>query len=246
MIPRHAARARAALALLLGLSAILPGADPTAPPLAPAFATADPYATWMQGRPQEAIPALVAQAQSDDRWSSWYDAGLAAAAAGDDRAAAFLLAAHHRAPQRPEPLAALHAYLGADAAALPATWCDRLGPALLPGTGWCLVILLALGGAGLGWAALAPRRRAAGLAVALVAAAAVAPGLAASAHDRRDHLVATLRDTGLVDSTGSPQARVPAGSVLVREDARPWSGRLLVHGADGLRGWLPQEDVGGD
>ena len=33
--------------------------------------------------------------------------------------------------------------------------------------------------------------------------------------------------------------KVAAGTVLTREGATPWSGRILVHAPDGRRGWLP-------
>jgi hypothetical protein len=221
-------------------------ADPALPPGPGAVLVdhADPYTAWMQGRPQEAIPALLTRAEADDRWSSWYDCGLAAGAANDDRAAAWLLAAHHRAPLRAEPLAALRA-LEADAVIAP-EWSERLGPGTIPATGWILVAVLAIGGLGLGWAVAGTRRRGLGITVAVVAAVAVAPGMVAAWHDGHDGLVAALRDTSLVDSVGSPQAPISGGTVLTREDAAPLGDRILVHDANGHRGWIPQVDVSGE
>ena len=216
---------------------------PTVPGATAANDVVDPYTAWMQGRPQEAIPALLARADSDDRWSSWYDCGLAAGAAGDDRGAAWLLAAHHRAPLRAEPLAALRA-LDADIVIAP-EWSERLGPATLPATGWILVAVLAIGGLGLGWAVAGTRRRGLGVTVAVVAAVVVAPGMVAAWHDGHDGLVAALRDTSLVDSVGTPQAPISGGTVLTREDAAPLGDRILVHDANGHRGWIPQVDVSG-
>jgi hypothetical protein len=213
---------------------------------APAAGAGDPYAAWMQGRPQEAIPALLGQAEADQRWTSWYDCGLAAAAAGDPRAAAWLLTAHHRAPARGEPLVALRALDEGAGAALPVQWCERLGPAAALGAGWPEVALLGLLGLGLGWALAAPRRRRPGALAALAALVLVAPGLSAAWHDRRDGLVAALRDTSLVDSTGAPVAPIAGGTLLRRAPIPPWSGRVLVTAADGQRGWLPLVDIGGE
>lgn len=200
----------------------------------------DPYQLWSHGRPQEAIPALLRQAQASDRWDAWLDLGLAAAAAGDrGRAAAWLVTARARAPERDEPRAALRA-LGAE---LPPSWPSRCGPLAWPGSGWPGVVGLGLIGTALGYAALARRGRGAGLMVALLGALAVAPGLCARILEGRLALVAAVRDTQLLDSTGSPIGAVGSGTVARQESPTPWSGRLRVALADGRRGYLAIADT---
>ena len=118
----------------------------------------DPYQLWSHGHPQEALPALLAEAQSSDRWDAWLDLGLAAAAAHDrGRAIAWLLLAHERAPERDEPREALRA-LGIE---LPDSWFTRLGPLAWPGCGWPAMLLMVVAGLAFGYACLAPARRAA-------------------------------------------------------------------------------------
>ncbi len=203
----------------------------------------DPYQLWSHGRPQEAIPALLLRAQDSDRWDAWLDLGLAAAAAGDrGRAAVWLVAARARAPERDEPRAALRA-LGAE---LPPSWHSRCGPLAWPGSGWPGVAVLGLIGIALGYAALARHGRAAGLLVAFLGAVVVAPGLCARILDGRLALVAVVRDTQLLDSTGSPAGAVGGGTVAVQESETPWSGRLRVALADGRRGYLAISDTRAD
>jgi hypothetical protein len=200
----------------------------------------DPYQLWSHGRPAEAIPALLLQAQASERWDAWLDLGLAAAAAGDrGRAAVWLVAARARAPERDEPRAALRA-LGAE---LPPSWPSRCGPLAWAGSGWPGVVGLGLVGSALGYALAARRGRAAGLLVALLGALAVAPGLCARILEGRLALVAAVRDTQLLDSTGSPIGAVAGGTVAVQESPTPWSGRLRVALADGRRGYLAQADT---
>jgi hypothetical protein len=211
--------------------------------LAHARGADDPYQLWSHGRPLDAIPALLLQAQGSDRWDAWLDLGLAAAAGGErGRAAAWLVAARARAPERDEPRAALRA-LGIE---LPPSWHSRCGPLAWPGSGWPGVVLLGLIGIALGHAVAAPRGRAAGLLVALLGAMAVAPGLGARILDGRLALVAVVRDTQLLDSTGSPAGAVAGGTVAVQESATPWSGRLRVTLADGRRGYLAIADTRAD
>jgi hypothetical protein len=203
----------------------------------------DPYQLWSHGRPHDAIPALLLQAQSSDRWDAWLDLGLAAAAAGErGRAAVWLVAARARAPERDEPRAALRA-LGAE---LPPTWYSRCGPLAWPGCGWPGVALLGLIGTALGYAAVARAGRALALLVALLGALVVAPGLCARILDGRLALVAVVRDTELLDSTGSPTGAVAGGTVAVQESQTPWSGRLRVALADGRRGYLEIADTRAD
>ncbi len=203
----------------------------------------DPYLLWSHGRPQEAIPALLLQAQGSDRWDAWLDLGLAAAAAGDrGRAAVWLVASRARAPERDEPRAALRA-LGAE---LPPSWHSRCGPLAWPGSGWPRVALLGLVGMALGYALVARQGRAPGLLVALLGALALAPGLCARILDGRLALVAAVRDTQLLDSTGSPAGAVAGGTVAVQESRTPWSGRLQVALPDGRRGYLAIVDTRAD
>jgi hypothetical protein len=211
--------------------------------LIPAWGAEDPYQLWSHGRPQEAIPALLVQAQDSDRWDAWLDLGLAAAAAGDrGRAAAWLVAAHARAPERDEPRAALRA-LGSE---LPPSWFARCGPLAWPGCGWSAVALLGLSGSALGFALAAKRGRAVGLVVALLGALAVAPGLCARLLDGRLALVAVVHDTQLLDSTGSPTGAVSGGTVAVQDSQTPWSGRWRVTLPDGRRGYLAISDTRAD
>jgi hypothetical protein len=218
---------RPALAAVLAmlLAATCPAAD-------------DPYASWSHGRPQDALPGLLQRATADGGWDAWLDLGLAAAAAGDARATAWLLEARARAPEREEPRAALRA-LGAT---LPTDWFDRLGPLAWPGCGWPGVAALAIAGLALGLALTGRGRRGAGLAVAGAALVVAAPGQLASWHDGAIQLVATVRDTRLLDSAGNPGVAVAAGTVAVREP-QSWPGRVLVLLPDGRRGYLPLADT---
>jgi hypothetical protein len=208
----------------------------------------DPYASWMQGRPQESLPALRARAEAGGAWSAWYDCGLAAAAAGDrGTATACLLEARRRAPARPEPLAALRE-LGAP---LPPTWCEHLGRLAWLGAGWAGVTLALAAGLVLGWWATRARRSASGAhggawpLVGGIAIVAVLPGAIAVWHDAHEPLVAALRDTALLDSTGAATGDVAAGTVAWQAADQPWNGRVLVRLADGRKGWVSAEDVAG-
>lgn len=208
--------------------------------LAIGLAAADPYDTWAQGRPDEAVAPLLAAARDGDRWDAWLDAGLAAAAA-DQRgpALACLARAHHLAPERAEPRDALRA-LGAD---LPTTWCERAGPIGAPGTGWSGVALCALAGLLLGGCWLLRRGR---LLVALAGGGllvAVAPGLAAMRLDRGQERLCAVRDTHALDSTGTPQQAIPEGTLLVRSGAEVWAQRVLVRLPDGSQAWVAQADI---
>jgi hypothetical protein len=203
--------------------------------LACATAADDPYAPWMQGRPQDAIAGLLASARASGAWSAWYDCALAAQATGDPgKAHAWLLEAHRQAPARPEPLAALRA----DGGAVPPTWIERLGPIAAPGCGWTGVALLAGAGALLGWWCCSRRRRGGVIASGLVLLAAAAPGAIASWIDAREPLLAVVRDTHLVDSTGATTVAVASGTVVVGERQPPWNGRVLVRTPEGARGYL--------
>lgn len=189
----------------------------------------DPYAVWGHGRPQDAAPALRAEAERSGRWDAWLDAGLAAAAAGwRPHAIAALAEAHLRAPERREPRAALAA-IGASP---PTGWLDRLGPLALPGSGWPGLALAIAGGLALGLALAAPRRRA-------------AAGLVASALDGARRYAVPLRDTHLLDSAGNPGATVAAGTIAERAAGEPWAGRVAVTLPDGRHGWLALADLRG-
>ena len=200
----------------------------------------DPYQLWSHGHPQEALPALLAEAQSSDRWDAWLDLGLAAAAAHDSgRAIAWLLLAHERAPERDEPREALRA-LGIE---LPDSWFTRLGPLAWPGCGWPAMLLMVVAGLAFGYACLAPARRAALALSGAGICALIAPGQFALEAELRHPLIAAVRDTRLLDSTGTPGALVPMGTVAVRDAQTPWSGRVLVILPNGSRGYLPIADT---
>jgi hypothetical protein len=203
-------------------------------------AAEDPYAAWGHGRPQDALVALHATAEASRRWDAWLDLGLAAAAA-DRRgeAVVWVLAAYQADPSRPEPRQALRAL----EVTVPPGWLDRLGPLARPGIGWLGVALLAVGGALVGYAAVARTRRLplAGCGGLLLLLA--LPGQAAWQLDHQRRLVATARDSQLYDSAGTPVAAVAAGTILARESDDEWAGRILVQHADGRRGHLPSTDT---
>lgn len=208
--------------------------------LAISLAAADPYDTWAQGRPGEAVTPLLAAARDSDRWDAWLDAGLAAAAAGQrGPALACLARAHHLAPERAEPREALRA-LGTD---LPTTWCERAGPIGSPGTGWAGVALCTLAGLLLGGCWLLRRGRLlaafAGGGLLVVAA----PGLAAMWLDRGQERLCAVRDTHALDSTGTPHQAIPEGTLLIRSGPEAWAQRVLVRLPDGSQAWVAQADL---
>lgn len=200
----------------------------------------NPYDQWGHGRPQDAAPALRALAERNGRWDAWLDAGLAAAAAGwRPHAIACLAEAHVRAPDRREPRDALVAI----GAAPPAGWSTRLGPLVVPGSGWLGVILLTIGGLALGHALLAPRGRGLSAAIGALAVLAAAPGLIANAVDGARRFAVPLRDTHLLDSAGNPGITVAAGTLAERTAGEPWAGRVAVALPDGKLGWLALADL---
>ena len=201
----------------------------------------DPYAQWGHGRPQDAAPALRAAAERDGRWDTWLDAGLAAAAASwRPHAIACLVEAYVRAPDRREPRDALTAI---GATPLPG-WSERLGPLVLPGSGWIGVVLLTLAGLALGHAVITPRRRSASVIIGTLAMLSAVPGLLATALDSARRFAVPLRDTALLDSAGTPGATVAAGTLAERTPGEPWAGRVAVVLPDGKRGWLALADLG--
>ena len=217
------------LGLLVGLAWLAPHAMQAAD---------DPYAAWMQGRPAESVTDLLEQASLHQRWSDWYDCGLAAAAAGERGLASYgLVRAHALEPQRAEPLAALRS----QGITLPPGWCERLGVLVLPGAGWLGGALLVVAGLVLGLRVTRPlpRGRVAAGVVCLVVAA---PGVISTWHDAANPFLAVVSDTALLDSTGAVLSPVAAGTVVRQEDERPWDGRVLVL-VDGRRGWIPLVDT---
>ncbi|MBA2480253.1 MAG: hypothetical protein H0V44_06300 [Planctomycetes bacterium] len=200
----------------------------------------DAYAPWMQGRPHDAIAGLQRAARSGGGWGAWFDCALAARAAGDNgRAQACLLEAHRLAPARAEPLAALR--LGG--ATIAPTWCERAGPIAWAGSGWPGVAMLAIAGACLGWWCCSRRRRNAIATLGAILVTACAPGAIAVWLDAHAPLIAVVRDTHLVDSTGAATSPVEAGTVLTREGQRVWNGRVLVQAPDGARGFVSLADT---
>jgi hypothetical protein len=208
--------------------------------LAVGLAAADPYDTWAQGRPAEAVAPLLAEAHDSDRWDAWLDAGLAAAAA-DQRgpALAFLARAHHLAPERAEPRDAMRS-LGAS---LPTTWCERAGPIGLPGTGWSGVALCALAGLLLGGCWLLRRGRVLAAVAGCGLLIVTAPGLAAMWLDSGQERLFAVRDTQALDSTGSPLQAIAEGTMLLRSGDEAWAQRVLVRLPDGSQAWVAQADL---
>ena len=201
---------------------------------------ADPYDAWAQGRPADALPGLLETAHATQRWDAWLDAGLAAAATGDrGRAVDCLARAHGLAPERPESGEALRA-LGVN---LEQTWSERAGPLAWPGTGWTAVGLLGFAGLALGWGVAGRKGRGWALASAGVAVFLAAPGVGAAWWDGRTEWVGVVRDTQALDSTGTPRQALAAGTLVVREPAPVWAGRVLVRLGDGSRAYVVETDV---
>ena len=198
----------------------------------------DPYAAWAQGRPADAVPALIANA--GDHWDRWYDAGLAAAAAEDrGRAVACLARAMTLAPEEADPRHALRA-LGVD---VPASWHERAGPLALAGQGWSAVIVLTLAGLALGWAVAGRRGQRIAWGGFAVLTLAAAPGLASSVLDSRDTWAGVVRATQLLDHAGVPQMPLEAGSLVRLPTREGWAGRVVVRLRDGREGFVPAVDV---
>ncbi len=204
-----------------------------------AAAAADPYATWQQGRPAEAIPALTTLAQATDTMAAWYDLGLAQHAAGDHgAAAAALLIAHRRAPLDARPRDALR-QIGSP---LPTTWADHLGPVAMPARGWSGLMLAILAGVLLALALTRRHARTWTMGGGLIAAWLLAPGLVAAWLDTRRPWAATLVDSSLHDSRGLPQRSLPAGTLVERTGT---SGvHAIVRLGDGSIGLVPRGDLG--
>ena len=226
---RRALPIRLGLGLFLALAWLMPH---------PAQGADDPYAAWMQGRPAESVTDLLEQASLHQRWSDWYDCGLAAAAAGERGLASYgLVRAHALEPQRQEPLEALRS----QGITLPPGWCERLGVLAIPGAGWLGGALVLVAGLVLGLRMTRPLPR--GLLTAgVVCLVVAAPGAIGTWHDAANPFLAVVSDTALLDSTGAVLSPVPAGMVVRQEDARPWDGRVLVL-VDGRRGWIPLVDT---
>ncbi len=201
---------------------------------------ADPYDAWAQGRPNEAVAPLIATAIATDRWDAWLDAGLAAAAARrNGPALACLAAAHQRAPERSEPRDGMRA-LGA---ALPTTWCERVGPIGVPGMGWCGVTLLAVAGLLLGGAWMLQRGRGWALTIAGLLILACAPGVVAMHLDRAHHWVCTVRETQALDSSGTPQRALAEGTLLQCDTTRSFGHRTLIRLSDGSEALVATVDL---
>lgn len=200
----------------------------------------DPYQTWAQGRPAEALPGLLAAAQASDApWQRWYDLGLAAHAAGQPGlAVAALLTAQQRAPWASEPRLALRQ----TGTPLPAAAMDVLGPLPALALSWPGLVLAGTAGALLGWA-LYRRRVLPGLGAGLLLLL-LAPGLVLACWPGPAWCT-VLGDSTLVDSTGAPQrgGELAPGTLLRREPREPWAGRVLVTTPDGRSGWVAESDT---
>jgi hypothetical protein len=57
-------------------------------------------------------------------------------------------------------------------------------------------------------------------------------------------LIAVVRDTALLDSTGSAIGEVGAGAIGLRASQEPWNGRVLVRLPEGREGYLSLMDAG--
>lgn len=217
--------------LVLAILIHLPAADDPA---------AGAYTALGHGRISDALPSLFLEAQRSGRWYRWYDAGRAALEDGHrGYATAWLLEAHRRAPGATAPLIALR-HLHPD---FPRTWTERLGPLAIVGGGWCGLVLVLLGGAGLGYAALGKRFQRTSAISGLVMLVLVLPAAIARHHDASTDLVAVTVDTCLFEATGKPRQPVAAGTLAHLEPQAVWNGRLRLRLLDGESGWVPLNDL---
>ena len=79
--------------------------------------------------------------------------------------------------------------------------------------------------------------------IAALALFAAAPGLSANWWDARTVWVGVVHDTQALDSTGTPRQALAAGTLVVREAAPVWAGRILVRLGDGTRAYVVVADV---
>ena len=173
-------------------------------------------------------------------WSEAHNAGVAALAGGEriDAARAFLLA-HRAAPERPEPRLGLRQA----GVPLPVTWCEHLGVLVLPGSGWCVLVLALVAGVALGVALLARPGRGWLVIFGVLSVVVILPGQLARGLDSAVDWVVVPRDTVLTAIDGGVIARLDAGALVERADRPAWQGRVLVQGLDGRAGWLPVQDL---
>lgn len=198
----------------------------------------DPYLAWTQGRPEESLPQLWQRAQQAG-WRAWYDAGLCAAAAEQPiPAKQALLQAHRAAPWRSEARSAL-AILGLEE--LPRQWQDRLGPLAMSADGPIGLLLSLLLGISLGWVLIGlPYRTWAALVLAL-SALLLLPSLTARWLDGHTDWALSQQDLTLVNVAGQSLHSLPAGSLVIVEEAQGHAARARVRLLDGQRGFLPSD-----
>lgn len=206
----------------------------------PAAEDDEAHRIWEHGRPGEALSLLLETAAARDAWSDWYNVGLAAHDAGHPGlAVAGLARAHVLAPARSRVRIALGALTDGG---LP-SWCGRLGPFALLGTGWAGVAILGFAGLALGFGCVRRRGRMPALALAAIALFAGLPGAIATTWDASRDYAVTLEECALVDAAGEPSARLPAGTLMVRGRRGTWDGRVQVDLADGRRGFVARDRV---
>jgi hypothetical protein len=206
----------------------------------PVAGAEDPYATWRQGRPQEAWPGLLRSAAAGDDWRDWFDAGLAAHDAGRDGIAVACLARSFvRDPTRTEPRIAIAEITGRS----PDSWTARCGPFAGIARGWTGAIWILLTGLGLGYGLRGRRWRGAALAGGGVLLALFLPVRLAVERDLRLPLLVAVEDCALADTTGRWQADIAAGTLLHHDRSTAWGDRHHVRLPDGSTGFVPRRQT---
>ena len=185
----------------------------------------DPYLSWNQGRPAEALPLLLQRAETTPHWSHWYDAGLCAAAAGQNVSARLaLLRAYHLAPWQEQPQQVLQLM----DIAPPPLWLSRLGPWAEVADGWWALLLCGVIGCSAAWLLLVRRQRKLALALCFVSCVALLPPLVLRSAADRAQWAVLHDDVALLDASGLPQQTLAAGTVLDVEAGATPQGQLRV------------------
>lgn len=193
---------------------------------------------FMQNRPDEAIPILFKQAESEQRWFDYYDLGLAAHHSGQHgKAVAWLLEAHQRAPEMAEPLQALQALK----VQMPASWLERLGPLAIPGIGYNGLIFMLLAGFAAALALLHKRWRWRSIVLMALCLVVSLPGSIAHSIDSQRSLIATVTECPLLGPTGQPLQTLKPGTILVAEKRMP-NNRILVRLPNDQRGFIDSQN----
>jgi hypothetical protein len=193
---------------------------------------------WAQGRPEEALGSLIAEAKRSDSWADWNDAGLCAAAAGKQPVAVFcLLKAQNRAPLDGDSRRAL-AILAPE---VPSPWTSKLGPLAVLGQGWTGGVFLTLGGILLTWGLF--RRRLGFTVIGALGLVLALPGHVAHWHDAYRPYAVLLQESSLTDASGHQIAAIPTGTVVQLPSHPRWNDRVKVECFDGRQGFLAQSAI---